>query len=372
MKVCFICRGYPGLGKVVGCVAMNELLREEYSENYESVFLSYYGGYEYLKSSGHQVTDILSNNIHIGRNAFCTAFGPETRRCVDIIGDFAPDAVVNDGEPYLIEVTEDILNIPTIVLAHPSDLDTPTNTKLAVDLFRYYYSKATLVISHGMNKLPENRTFLGNKAGNVVETNTIIRNAFINNSNNTSRNSPYIVGILGGGSRNASDRFRESTRLLGEWIITVCNDSGIEKATLYCADKPICDALQQVPSSKTEFSLIAGPRDNSSDIIQADVVIGRAGRNLLSEFITLGKKGIVIPVYAEKFRAGNQRRTAERAIQLNPNLNLVLLEDGYDNFQRNFRTIITTQPRKITWKAGNCEALEAVRICLHNIPKQRN
>ena len=134
MRVCFICRGYPGLGKVGGTVGIDALLREVYAEKYESVFLSYYGGCEYLKSTGHQVMNILSDNMHIGRNSFCSPFGPETKKCVEIITGFAPDAVFNDGEPYLIEVTEDILNIPTIILAHPSDLDSPTNTKLAVDI----------------------------------------------------------------------------------------------------------------------------------------------------------------------------------------------------------------------------------------------
>ena len=182
MKACFICRGYPGLGKVVGAVALNAMLKQTYRNQYQSLFLTYYSGYEFLKSENYNVVNVLSNNLQIARNSFCTPFGLETQNCVNAILAFQPDVIINDGEPYLIEVTQDILKIPTIVLAHPADLGSPANSKSAIDLFRYYYSKATLVIAHGFQRLPDGRGWLGGKAGNVREINTIIRDGIYQHS----------------------------------------------------------------------------------------------------------------------------------------------------------------------------------------------
>jgi len=78
-----------------------------------------------------------------------------------------------------------------------------------------------------------------------VETNTIIRDAFysflVKNESRISGDPPYVVGILGGGIRNASARFRESTQILGELIINACNALAIEKATIRTCLDDICE-----------------------------------------------------------------------------------------------------------------------------------
>ncbi|MBL1179158.1 glycosyltransferase, partial [Pantanalinema sp. GBBB05] len=131
--------------------------------------------------------------------------------------------------------------------------------------------------------------------------------------------------------------------------------------TLYCADREIYQTLKTIPSPQTELTLVADPVDNSTDIIQADLVIGRAGRNLLSELIALGKRGIVVPVSAEKFRAGNQLQTAEMAVKLNPNLHLALVQDGYDAFRDTLRHAIAANYQPIHWQPGNDTALVVIQ-----------
>jgi UDP-N-acetylglucosamine:LPS N-acetylglucosamine transferase len=366
MKVCFICRGYPGLGKVVGSVAIDEILKNFCGkENYQSLFLTYYVGYKFLKSIHYPVIDILNNSLHICQSGFCTPFGLETKKLVETITEFKPDLVFNDGEPYLLEITSELLKLPTVVLAHPADLHSPANSKLAIDLFRHFYSKAALVLAHGLDRLPSASTWIGGKASQVIEMNTIVRDSIYQETLKPkkvlSRDSPYIVGVLGGGSKNVASSFWEGTIKFGEWMITACNKLNIKNATLYCADENIYTKLQNIPTAKTSLSLVAQPKDNSHDIIQADIVIGRAGRNLLSELIALGKKGIIVPVYAEKFRGGNQIRTAQRALELNPNFNISLLDDGYDSFQESLERLIEEPLREIQWQPGNARILQVIK-----------
>lgn len=362
---------------MVGAVALDAMLEDLYVSNYRSIFLTYYTGYQFLKSMALSVVDVLEGNLHIQQSSFCTPFGLETRQCVREIEKFQPDIVFNDGEPYLIEVTRDILGLPTIVLAHPADIYSPTtNSKLAIDLFRYYYAKADLVIAHGLERLPVDCTWLGGRAGYVCEVNTIVRGvvyqqAIAQQSIGVNAD-PFVLGILGGGSKNVSPAFREGTQTFGEWLIQACNDLDISQATLYCADEQIYEALRGIArSGNTTCTLIADPRDNSADIIRADVVVGRAGRNLLSELITLGKKGIVIPVGAEKFRGGNQMRTAQQAIQLNPNLQLALLEEGYNFFRECLQRSIALPATPLNWQPGNAAALRQIQsVCGEHEPKQ--
>jgi len=366
MKVCFICRGYPGLGKVVGSVAIDEILKKFYGKgNYQSVFLSYYVGYKFLKSINYPVIDILNSSFSISESGFCTPFGMETNKIVDTIIQFKPDLVFNDGEPYIIEITSEVLKLPTVVLAHPADLHSPANSKLAIDFFRHFYSKATLVIAHGLDRLPSETTWIGGKAGQVVEMNTIVRDSIYQQTlkpqKTLSRSYPYIVGVLGGGSKNVASSFWEGTVKFGEWMIAACNDLNIRNATLYCADENIYTKLQKVPTTRTSLSIVAQPEDNSHDIIQADIIIGRAGRNLLSELIALGKKGIIVPVYAEKFRGGNQIRTAQRALELNPNFNISLLDNGYESFLESLKQLIKEPIHPIQWQPGNASILQIIK-----------
>lgn len=366
MRVCFICRGYPGLGKVVGSVAIDEILRKSCKEiSYRSLFLTYYVGYKFLRSTHYPVIDILNDSLHIGQSGFCTPFGLETKQLVDTIIEFKPDLVFNDGEPYLIEITSELLKLPTVVLAHPADLHSPTNSKLAIDLFRHFYSKATLVIAHGLDRLPSETIWIGGKASQVVEMNTIIRDSIYQQTlkpqKKLSVNFPYVVGVLGGGSKNVASSFREGTIKFGEWMITACNRLNIKTATVYCADENVYTKLQNIPTPKTSLSLVEQPEDNSRDIIQADIVIGRAGRNLLSELIALGKKGIIVPVYAEKFRGGNQIRTAQRALELNSNFNISLLDDGYEIFQESLKRLIEEPLQEVQWQPGNAAIVQVLK-----------
>lgn len=352
----------------MGAVAIDAMLKSTYS-NYQSLFLTYYTGYTFLQSLEYPVTDLLDGNLQIGQSAFCTPFGLETKKCVAEIEQFQPDLIINDGEPYLIEVTSDILKLPTLVLAHPADLYSPANSKLAIDLFRYFYSKASLVIAHGLGRVSPEQTQIGGKAGTVVEINTIIRDRIYQQTLIAQPEivtaSPFIVGVLGGGSQNVSSQFQVGTATFGAWMIQACNELGVHQATLYCADREIYQTLKKIPSPQTDLTLVADPIDNSTDVIQADLVIGRAGRNLLSELIALGKKGVVVPVNAEKFRAGNQLQTAELAVQLNPNLHLALVQDGYNAFRDTLQRAIAANYQTIHWQPGNAAALAAIQEFLN-------
>lgn len=365
MRVCFICRGYPGLGKLAGSITIDTILRQAYAKNYESLFLTYHNGYKFLSSIDRSVLDILDQGLQIQESGFCTPFGLETRNCVEALNRFEPDLLFNDGEPYLIEVTREIFNFKTVVLAHPADLYNSNNTSFAVNLFRHYYAKADLVIAHGLARLPSDRTCLEGRAGQVVEMNTLVRDSIYQHTRDQAAsltNESHVVGVLGGGSQNVSSLFRAGTQQLGEWIIRACNEIGIQQITLYCADQTIHSNLTKVAQKyPVQPTLIAEPQDNTDSLIQATVVVGRAGRNLISELIVLNKKAIIVPIGAEKFRGGTQIKTAERAIEMSRNLVMTSLAEGYDKFQEALAVQMLAPTFKTQWRPGNDEILKILQ-----------
>ena len=350
MKVCFVCRGYPGLGKVVGAFALHRMFGERV-KSYDALFLSYLSGLEFLTNQSCPVVDLLAQTPHFGPGRFCAPLGPETEILVDVLNDFTPDFVVIDGEPYLIDVVRELLGIPTVVLAHPLDLLNSNNSDIGIASFRYFYSKADCVIAHGMLPLPEEALEIGGRAGRVFQTNTIVRSLPAE-----SVEADSLVAILGGGCSNSSELFAQKTELLGSWTVEACNELRLPLARVFCANESIYQKLSGIKSSFTELELFRSVIDNGRQLAKADFVVGRSGRNLMSEFVVLGKRGLVVPCSGSKYRASGQLTAAKEACLLNPNLHLAELDNGYSAFLRMMERAVTTATRPVNWIPGNEEA----------------
>ena len=362
-RIAFVCRGYPGLGKVMGAYAVDTMLRERLGSNTTSLFFSYFQGFQYLRSRSRPVVDLLAHCPPFEPGRFCAPLGPETELLVEELERFQPDLVVNDGEPYLIDVTAELMGIPTVVLAHPLDLHNPMNSCIGINSFRYFYSKAALVIAHGMERLPSDRLELGGRAGRVLEVNTIVRPALLKfaarpRSNNTG--AATLACVLGGGTRNASRDFFESTVKLGEWTIRACNDLKIDTLSVFCADQVVHDRLASIASPRSRVILEAEPMDIAEVLSQADLVVGRSGRNLMSELVTLGKRGLAVPCQGPKHRASGQMKAALEAVGLNANLRLAELADGYQAFRDQLAQTRDAAYRPCVWQPGNLPAAEAI------------
>lgn len=94
--------------------------------------------------------------------------------------------------------------------------------------------------------------------------------------------------------------------------------------------------------------------DVATDLAGADVVVGRAGRNLVSEFVALRKRGVVVPINGRVShqRSGGRGREAVRA---NPNLRVARLSEGYDAFEQTLRELNRgREARELgAWKRGS-------------------
>lgn len=358
-RVAFICRGYPGLGKVMGAVALEAMLRES-TPGLESLFLSYERGVAYLRGTGARVVDLFDGLPPLGPNAFCTPFGAETARAMRVLTEFAPTLVVNDGEPYLVELTSELLGVPTVVLAHPLDLHNPGNAPLAVALFRHFYARAHCVIAHGIERLPEGVGELGGRAGRVLEVNTLVRPAVLRASAQPA-SGLTLTAVLGGGSQNTADAFRAGTLQLGEWVLRACAALKVPAAKLFVSDPSLVAELSSAPPGVT---VVADAADNAVDLAGAELVVGRAGRNLVSEFVALKKRGVVVPIGGTAFRTSGQEAAAREAVRANPNLRLARLSDGYDAFEAAVRELRAAPPMPVRWEPGNEAAHSVLRQLL--------
>jgi len=224
MRVAFLCRGYPGLGKVVGALGLAQGLGRRRPAA-EALFFSYYQGRDFLASQGLPVVDLLEGAPDLRPGEFLAPFGLATRRLAEELEDFAPDLVVNDGEPYLVPVTREVLGRPTLVLAHPLDLENPRSTRLAVGLFRHYYARADRVLVHGLRAVPEAALDLGGRAGAALPLPTIVRDDLAHGLAPPPAADAPLVAVLGGGVRNASEAFRAGTLELGSWVLRAARES---------------------------------------------------------------------------------------------------------------------------------------------------
>ncbi len=360
MRVLFITRGYPGLGRVMGALALNDLLSDLYKpDNYEAIFTSYLSGYTFLTELGYKCEDMYPDTYYYRPNAFCNPFGIESQVVQTIIIDFEPDLVVIDGEPLLINLITDIFKIPVLILTHPSDLHNPDVKDRAIDLFRYYYSHAELVIAHGITRLPLGQKPLGGKAGDVIECNTLVRTAIADEGKRRrseidhSKGSTKIVGVMGGGSENVYKNFRSSTRTLAEWLIRASVEEKVDSLEIYCADQLLFEYLGKWQKKISFLKLMNKQAENTSSLIDADIIVGRSGRNLVSEMLTLGARSLMVTVTAEQYRSADQYRTGEAATNLTPSGKWIIINDGFSKFQSSFHELIKLPPASPTWVPGN-------------------
>lgn len=373
MRTLFLVRGYPGLGRVMGSVAFDDVLRSIDTVDHASIYASYLSGYNYLVNAGHKTVTLYPDGYYYRPNAYCNPFGQEGRILVELIESFRPELVVVDGEPFCIDWLVDLLGLPVIVLTHPSDLYNPHSNDMAIDLFRHYYSKASAVIAHGLARLPNGLSVLGSRAQRAIETNTLVRTRLAEVGEERricgvrKNQVTHVVGVLGGGSENVVASFRTSTRSLAEWLIDTCNSEGISKLTIFCSDHEICQHLDARRNGPTALELIPSQVDNTQVLVEADMIVGRSGRNLVSEMLALGTRSLMVTVAAERYRAGDQYRTGEVATQISPCVRWVTVHDGFERFHSAFAELLGIQPQPPLWIPGNFEVRHLLPDLLRDI-----
>lgn len=358
MNVLYVVRGYPGLGRVMGSLALDSSLRAINPRPRASHFASYLAGLRYLRNTGHSVIDLYPSGYYQRPNAFCSPFGCEADVIAQVAGERAIDLVVIDGEPLLIDFVASVLKLPVWVLTHPSDLDNPHSTPAGIELFRLYYSRANRVVAHGLGRLPPSRLALGGRAGMALEINTLVRPSIAAAGAARRRGFEmppglgHVVGVMGGGSENVVPAFAERTKALARLLVTACESSGVERLTVFCANRDLAQSMKgNAPASFVEF--VEEPVDNSASLIAADLVVGRSGRNLVSEILTLGVPAIIVPVPSESYRYGDQIATARLAAGLSDGVRAFDLHDGEAVFTPLLADALRGPRSPATWVPGN-------------------
>jgi hypothetical protein len=366
MNVLFVVRGYPGLGRVMGSLALDSILGELDATNYRSQFASYLAGYRYLANSGYDVHNLYPNGYYSRPNAFCNPFGSEAEILVHMVEARDIDLVVIDGEPLLVDLITNVLRRPVLVLTHPSDLNNPHSGAVGIELFRLCYSRADCVIAHGLSRLPAGQTTLGGRAREVIEINTLIRQEIAKAGLQRLRGLGLpsgvrqVVGVMGGGSENVVPAFAENTLLLGQWLVRACLSDDVGRLTLFCADRELARSLQsEVQTPKIE--LVDEQVDNIASLIDADLIVGRSGRNLVSEILALGIPGIIVPVPSEGYRYGDQLATAELAAGLGRAIRTFELPQGEAALSSLVTELLRTPPSRSTWIPGNDQVPSLLR-----------
>lgn len=353
MRVAYICRGYPGLGKVMGALTIHQRLSGQ--PNYRGLFLSYDRGHAYLSAERYPCEDVLATGGQIARDGFCAPFRAETRRALEVLEGFEPTLVVNDGEPYLVDMTEELLGVKTVVLAHPLDVENPGNAH-GVRLFRHFYRRASRVVAHGLRGLSAEAAELGGRAGQVAEIHTLVRESIWQAARGRALSAALsadgpAVCVLGGGSSNASGTFLKGTIVLGRWFLRACAELSLAAPVVFCADDAVHAALAN--DAGADAVLHATPMDNTAALANATLVVGRAGRNLASELLTLGKRAVLVPVSGARFRKSGQVRTAERVLELSSAVGASHWEDGYEGFVAAVAERLARAPAPPHWQPGN-------------------
>ena len=120
MKVLAICRGAPGLGRVVPSLALIQALSAIVPVT--ARFASYQAGARYLAARGDDVTDLGAPD-----GLFIDSVSPQALRVVELAEQEAPELVLIDGEFFLPPALAH-LDMPVVYLANPHDLTGEPNT----------------------------------------------------------------------------------------------------------------------------------------------------------------------------------------------------------------------------------------------------
>lgn len=139
MRIFAVCRGAPGLGRVVPSVGLAQTLRQTHCTR--TAFASYAAGHAYLRAIGEDVTDL---GYPDGR--FIDSVAPQALQIQDMIERYDPDLVLIDGEFFLPAALAH-MHVPVAYLANPHDLIGPSNTFRRVNRLLLTHAQSIIISS---------------------------------------------------------------------------------------------------------------------------------------------------------------------------------------------------------------------------------
>ena len=344
-KILGIFRGFPGLGRVVAGVSLMETLHKKFGCAIK--FISYLQGKKYLQTRGF-------NDLPNATTYDYSSIGllPTNKMGVYIhntVKNFLPDLIILDGEPLILHSLKiSYPNLPVAILLNPSDVDNPKNDKEAMDFFNALYSSADLAIVHGLRKVTNIYNYR-----NFISVGTILRQEIFNIKPTLGKE---IFCILGGGTVNSEDNFKNSTLNIAELCIKAAPFILDYRVHIVSSCQEIFNELNKNPLPRNVI-LPENIIDAQDYYSKAGLVIARAGRNTLSELVYLGIPAIAF-VSNSSYRAAEQTQNlkslnAKNILAAPANIEL-------DKFVSLCRKILNSPVQQNKFQCGNEVALEKI------------
>ena len=308
-----IFRGFPGLGRVSSGIA---LLKELQQRGFEIGAISYYQGIEALIQ---QEIPVLIDYAVESNDITSIGINPITGFATTIICEILkrnPDIVIIDGEPLLQSTLSEVFPKEKIVaLLNPSDLKNDSLPESTIRFYHKNYLSCGNAIVHGIdincNMVEEN----GCKVHYIP---TILRQEVLE-LKSAERNCEHVVGILGGGSINATEHFFESTVSLGKKIVSVAHKMSDVFFDIYCNDVNVKEAIEEsviIPPNVCVVSSYVSPKIMYEN---ACIVIARSGRNVASELLFLNIAGVLFATDGD-YRSKEQEKNIDAMVSASNDL----------------------------------------------------
>jgi len=356
MKVYAVLRGFPGLGRVI---AGFELLR--HLENHYKAIIkvsTYFQGDSYINTKGYS-SSIKVDEKDVSSVGIISVSNSGEKIIEDIVS-FNPDIVIIDGEPILLQNLKiSYPNLQIVSLLNPFDINNTHNQKSSQDFFSYMYSYADLSIVHGLweEKRPINFK-------NFLSINSIVRDSIP--AILPSENSNSIVCLLGGGSKSVNSGFTSGTIEIAKQVIDLAISNEKLDFTVYTSDviikNKITNHIKAIEFDIKNLKVVGGITDEMEIYSKARLVIARAGRNTISELLTISMPSIIIPTTAN-FRGSEQLTNCTKIESFNfPNIKAHNLDSGSYMLNQKMLQLLNTSfaKKNEVFVPGNKKAINAL------------
>jgi len=343
MKAIGIFRGFPGLGRVVaGLDILNQL---QLSANLEAIVYTYLQGNELNNSYNFQFNEIENSSDISSIGIIPVSKSGET--IINSIEEYNPDFILIDGEPLLLTTIK--LRFPRIIviaLLNPFDVENPNNQLSSQLFFQDCYSKADLSIVHGLWNVERPSIF----KNSFYSINTFIRHEL--EEINLDAKGNRIACVLGGGTVNSGEQFFENTIQISKQVVELASKQTNFLFDIYCGCETVYSRVKQSLNGSSNIKLHQHIHPPTQLYSSTKAVISRAGRNTVSELLSLNIPALLFPTSCE-VRGTEQQANISFAQNASPNIFGVNLSTDSTTMENLFNKIISVDTPSIQWTSGN-------------------
>jgi len=302
VRVFAICRGVPGLGRVVPAFGLVQTLADG-SAAVTTRFASYGAGARYLAARNHDVVDL-------GRpdGPFIDCVAPQALHILDLVAEDDPDLVLIDGE-FLLPVALAHLPVPVVYLANPHDLlgEPPTHFQ-RVNRLLLAQADAVLISSLTCTTpAPWPHLVPGTPC---LEVPAITKQ--VATGHRRTGGPPRVLVSTGGGSMGAHPGFRAATQAaLGCVLDALAEQAAHGRAGQVTV---VLGADARLPADRhglfEGLHVIDEPVELTDLYPHHELLVARAGRNTIAEALRCGIPTVLLPITADPHRGGEQAANA--------------------------------------------------------------